>query len=160
MAELSAEDLFQHAGDELHLLREIVRTQQALMSAFSRAMGMPASRFAVMRALAGAPSGDLGVMELATQLGINAAAVTRQIKDMEGEHLVRRRADAKDGRRTYVSLSAKGAKLFEQLHRRSHDLERALVAAIGAEKMAVAADVLAQLRNFVGSLKRDDCTND
>lgn len=142
---------FRHQGDELHLLREVVRTHQVLMAAFSRGMGMPASRFALMRLLAVSENG-VGVMDLAAQLGVNAAAVTRQVKELERDGLVRRRPDARDGRRHYVSLSAKGARLFEEMHERSHGLERALASVISTGEMTAAAAVLAKLRDFVGTL--------
>jgi DNA-binding MarR family transcriptional regulator len=145
--------LFRHKGDEPHLLREIVRAHQALMAGFTRSTGMPASRFVLMRLLANSEDG-LGVMELADELDINAAAVTRQVKEMEREGLVRRRADSRDGRRNYISLSAKGARLFERIHDRNHELERALVAFLGAENMATAAATLVKLREFIATLER------
>lgn len=141
-----------HRGDEPHLLREVIRTYQVLMAGFSREIGMPASRLALLRLLAVAEI-DLGVMDLARQLGINAAAVTRQVQELEREGLVRRRADSKDGRRSYVSLSPKGQKLFEEIHNRSHKLERSLSSAIGAEEMATATTVLAKLRAFLEGLR-------
>jgi DNA-binding MarR family transcriptional regulator len=144
----SAPERFPHRGDEPHLLREVVRTYQVLMTGFSRKTGMPSSRFAVMRLLAFAES-DFGIMDLARQLDINAAAVTRQVQDLQREGLVLRRADAKDGRRSYVSLSAKGRKLFEQIHERTHKLEQALSSVLGAEEMRSAALVLTKLRTFV-----------
>lgn len=148
------EDLH-HKGDEPHFLREIVRTHQVLMAGFAREVGMPASRFALMHLLAGADRG-LGVMDLARQLGINAAAVTRQVKEMEGQRLVQRRADPVDGRRSYVKLSPKGLKLFEEIHDRSHELERSLSLVAGAEEMVVAATVLAKLRTFIEGLRSDE----
>ncbi len=121
-----------HHGDEPHLLREVFRTYQALMAGFSRQTGMPASRFALMRQLALSES-DIGLADLARCLGINPAAVTRQVQELEAEHLVRRRADPKDGRRSYVRLSPKGRKQFEEIHERSHELERSLSSALGAD---------------------------
>jgi DNA-binding MarR family transcriptional regulator len=138
----------QHRGDEPHLLREVVRTYQVLMAGFSRKIGMPASRFALMRLLALTES-DVGVMDLARQLGVNAAAVTRQLQELESEQLIRRRADTRDGRRSHVSLSPKGKRLFEEIHERSHELERSLSSVLGAEEMRSAAVVLTKLRAFV-----------
>jgi DNA-binding MarR family transcriptional regulator len=137
-----------HRGDEPHLLREILRTYQVLMSGFARATGMPSSRFALMRLLANA-AGDVGVTDLARQLGINPAAVTRQVQELEVEHLVKRRADPRDGRRSYVALSPKGRKQFEAIHARTHELESSLAAVLGAEEMERAAVVLSKLRAFV-----------
>lgn len=138
----------EHRGDELHLLREIFRTYQVLMSAFARHTGMPASRFALMRVLA-TREGDVGITDLARKLGVNLAAVSRQIKELEGERIVRRRPDARDKRRSYVSLTPKGRKLFERIHERTHELERSLGEVLGTEEMTRAAVLLSDLRTFV-----------
>ena len=141
-------DGLRHCGDEPHLLREVFRTYQVLMSGFARKSGMPASRFALMRVLA-LSERDVGLADLARQLGINPAAVTRQVQELEAEHLVRRRADAKDGRRSFVTLSPKGRRQFDEIHERTHELERSLASALGAEEMAAAATTLANLRTFL-----------
>jgi DNA-binding MarR family transcriptional regulator len=137
-----------HRGDEPHLLRDIVRTHQVLMAGFARRVGVPAARFAVMRLLVGAER-DIGIMDLARQLGINAAAVTRQIQELESEGLVRRRADPRDKRRHSLKLSPKGLRLFGQIHDRTHALERRLSTVITAEEMAAATQTLAKLRALV-----------
>lgn len=140
------------AGDESHLLREIVRTNQVLVGGFSRLVGMTASRVAVLRLLAIAAPEGAGILKLARQLGINAAAVTRLVKVMEAERLVLRRADASDGRRTCITLSAKGMRTFERLHRHGHELERALASIISAREMAVTVKVLTSLRTYLENL--------
>ena len=122
------------------------------MTAFSRNTGMPASRFTLMRLLA-LSEGNVGVTDLARQLEINAAAVTRQVQELERERLVIRRADKKDGRRSYIRLSAKGKKLFEDIHERTHDFERLLASVLGAEEMQNAAMVLAKLRDFIEDIR-------
>jgi DNA-binding MarR family transcriptional regulator len=147
-----AVERLKHRGDEPHLLREVFRTYQVLSSGVARQTGMPASRFALMRLLA-LSEGDIGLVELARQLGTNPAAVTRQVQDLEAEHLVKRRADAKDGRRSYVTLSPKGRKRFKEIHERTHELERSLASALGPEEMAAAAAVLANLRAFLERLR-------
>jgi DNA-binding MarR family transcriptional regulator len=150
--ETSRLEKLHHRGDEPHLLREVVRTYQVLMAGFSRKIGIPASQFALMRLLAVAES-DVGVMDLARQLGVNAAAVTRQVKVLERERLVSRRADPKDGRRSYVNLSPKGQRLFEEIHERTHELEQSLSSVLGTEEMRSAAMVLTKLRTFVDGLR-------
>ena len=141
-------DTLPHRGDEPHLLREILRTYQVLMAGFARQTGIPAARFVLMRLLANAPEG-VGITELARQLGINPAAVTRQVQELEVEGLIRRRAVRRDGRRTSIRLSAKGEKLFAAIHARTHELEQSLALALGADKMRNAALVLRNLRVFV-----------
>ena len=109
---------------------------------------MPASRFALMRLLA-LSSVPVGTTDLSRQLGVNAAAVTRQLKDMEREHLSRRRTDRRDGRRSYASLTPRGKKVFQNLHRRTHALESSLVSLLGADEMRQAAELLRRLRTFI-----------
>lgn len=135
-----------------HLVRELVRTYQALMSGFTREVGMPASRLAVMRLLAISPDAQMGVVALARQLEIHAAAVTRQLQEMEKGGLVQRRADSHDRRRIHFGLTSKGRKLFAEIHDRSHRLESTLTIEIGASKMATAATVLVQLRTYIEKL--------
>lgn len=147
-------DHFQHKGDELHLLRDISRTSQIMMTTFSRAMGIPASRFMLMKYLAMNENG-VGVTELAAKMEVNPAAVVRLLKEMEDERIVLRRGDPRDKRRNYVSLSPKGVKLFEQLHLRSHELERALGAFIDPKDIVVATRVLAKLREFMESIAHE-----
>lgn len=140
------------SGEEAHLLREIVRTNQVLVSGFSRVVGMSASRMALMRLLAITAPEGVGILKLARQLGINAAAVTRLVKTMEEERLIVRRADAEDGRRTCIRLSAKGMNTFERLHTHGHELEQSLSSIISAGDIAVAVRVLMSLRTFLENL--------
>jgi DNA-binding MarR family transcriptional regulator len=74
------------------------------------------------------------------------------VKEMEDESLVRRRADPKDGRCSYVKPSPKGLRMFEEIHNRSHELERSLSSVISAEEMVVATAVLVKLRTFLEGL--------
>ena len=138
-----------HAGDESHLLREVMRTHQALLNVFSREVGMPAARLALLRLLAIAHPEGIGVMEMARRLGVNAAAITRQVKAMEATRLVVRRADAKDKRRSWVKFTAKGLRTFEQIHQRAHVFERSLNAVAGEEEIAAATQVLLKVRTAI-----------
>ncbi len=150
--ELKATAELRHRGDEPHLLREVFRTYQVLMSVFSRRTGMPASRFALMRLLAVA-EGDVGLADLARQLGIDPAAVTRQVQELEAGNLVNRRADPRDGRRSCITLSPKGRRQFEAIHARTHELEKSLSTELGTEEMAAAATTLANLRTFLEKMR-------
>ena len=92
-------------------------------------------------------------MDLARSLGVNAAAVTRQVQDLERDRLLQRRSAPNDGRRTRLSLSPKGQRIFEEIHERSHVLERSLSSVITADEMATAVTVLSKLRAFVEGLR-------
>jgi DNA-binding MarR family transcriptional regulator len=138
----------QRQGSQPHLIQEIIRTYQVLIADIARRTGMKSSRFALMRVLADSHA-DLGVMELARQLGINAAAVTRQVQELESERLVRRRADPNDGRRTCLRLSAKGQGLMDELLELSRQFEQLLSSEIGGDEMTNAATTLKNLRAFL-----------
>lgn len=141
--------LHRHRAGDPHLLREVMRLHQVLMAGFVRQTGMTATRFALMRLVAQAGGGGIGVMELARRLGVNAAAVTRQVAEMQRDGLVDRLADARDGRRSHVSLSPKGVRRFATIHGRSHELEQALAAVVGPDAMRAAARTLAALRRAI-----------
>jgi len=141
-------EVLPHRGDEPHLLREVFRTYQALMSGLSRQTGMPAARFALLRQLALAEAA-VGVTGLARRLEIDPAAVTRQVQELARAGLVRRRADPRDARRRLVELTPKGRKLFAAIHERHHELERALATELGEREMRQAAELLVRLRAWI-----------
>ena len=149
----SIEDL-RIRDDKPHLAREVVHTYQVLIAGLSWKLGMTASRFALMRLLWAADR-DVGVMDLSRRLGVNAAAVTRMVQELEGERLVQRRADPKDARRNYVRLSPKGRKVFGVVHNLSHEFELSLSSVISDEERTIAIAVLAKLRTFAVELCRD-----
>jgi DNA-binding MarR family transcriptional regulator len=137
-----------HKGGEPHLLFEIMRTQRALINCFSRKMGLPFSRVTLLRVLATASPEAIGILDIARRLNINGAAVTRQIKEMERLGLVARAPDQRDARRQQVKLSAKGRKLFEQIHQMQHEFEKSFVSSeLIPEEVETAASVLSKLRS-------------
>lgn len=142
-----------HKGDEPHLLREVMRVHQALLNVFSRQVGMPASRLALMRLIAVSHSEDIGIMEIARRLAVNAAAVTRLVKEMESEGLVDRIADTRDGRRSYIKLSPEGFRVFEQIHKRAHEFEQEVGSLVSSDDMTTAVRVLSRLREALESLR-------
>lgn len=134
-----------HGPTETHFLRELLRIQQLLAAGFFRRTGMASSRFALLRLLAVAPQGS-SVTSLARRVGIDPAAVTRQLQAMEKEGLVTRTADPSDRRRTLLALSPKGEDVFAGIHRRGHELERRLEGCVPAHDLAVAVSALTAIR--------------
>jgi DNA-binding MarR family transcriptional regulator len=137
---------FDCPGDQIHLLHEIMKVHQALLSVFSRVVGMPSSRLDLLRLLVVSYPEGIGIMDLAKRLGINAAAVTRQVKEIEAEHLISRYPDSSDGRRNYVKLTPEGVQKLEKFHQRGQEFETRLCKAISPNDMAATARVLAQVR--------------
>ncbi len=136
-----------------HLLQEVMRTSQALLAVFSRQVGMPASRLALLRLLAIAHPAGLGVTRMAREMGINAAAVTRAVKDLERERLVAIRADPSDARRRIARLTPAGLRAFHTLHERGHDLEKAVAIEVPEQDVETATRVLTRLRAAIEALR-------
>lgn len=139
-----------HSREESHFLRELIRAYQALLNAFSHEVGAPASRLMLLRLLATSQPEALGTMAIARRLGVNAAAVTRQLNALEAEGMVAREADARDNRRTIVRLTAAGMQEFLRAHESAHEFERRLASAVSSEDLAIAIRVLAQVRASLG----------
>lgn len=137
-----------HVGDESHLFRDLFRTHQAVATAFHRGVGAPSSRMGLLRLVVVA-QGELGTNELARRMGVDAAVVTRQLKELEAEGLVARRAHATDGRRTTVKLTAAGRRAFRELHDRGHAYERALAAEVSPRDIEATRRVLEAMRRVV-----------
>jgi DNA-binding MarR family transcriptional regulator len=143
----------EHRGDEPHLLRDLYRTQQALLGVFSRAIGISAARLALLRLLAVERPGGAGVMEIARGLGIHAAAVTRLVREMEEQRWLVKRSDPVDGRRSSVRLTAKGRLQFRKVHERMHALERSLGERLAEQDIRATINVLAELRKALEQYK-------
>lgn len=139
-------EILEHRGDELHLLRELYRTQQAMLNVIPRIIGISSSRLALLRLLAVEMPREAGVMEIARRLGINAAAVTRLVREMEEQKWVQRRSDSRDGRRNFVSLTAKGRLQFRKIHERMHAFERSVGEKLDLEDVQATIRVLGALR--------------
>jgi len=138
-----------HQGAEAHLVLEIMHTSKSLLSVFSREMGLSMSQLLLLRVMAGASRKGIGVLEIARRMGINGAAITRQIKKMEEGGLVIRRADKHDGRKSYLRLSAKGRALFLEIHQRVHEFEDLLITDLEKEDIETVKRVLVQLQTAI-----------
>ena len=139
----------EHSGDESHLILEILNTSKALLSAFSHGTGIPVSQMVFMRILAGVGHEGVGVLDIARMMGVNGAAVTRKVKQMEQRGLVLRRSDRHDGRKSYIRLSAKGRRQFQEVHQRLHAFEDFLGTSLGKEEIETTKRVLSHLRTVL-----------
>ncbi len=130
-----------------------MRTSQAVFAVFSREVGIPASRLALLRLLAVVHPGGAGVVQLAQEMGVDAAFVTRSVQRLAADRLVSVRADPSDGRRKQVSLTAAGIRAFERLHERGHRLEAQVAGEVSAADIENAIRVLGRLRAAIESMR-------
>jgi DNA-binding MarR family transcriptional regulator len=141
-----------HRNGDTHLIREVMLTHQALVNVISRRVGVAPSRLALLRLFAVRNHESLGVMKIARLMGVNVAAISRQVKDLETLGYVRRSDDLRDHRRTSLQLTAEGQKAFEEVHERAHLLETALMSGATTAEIEIAAKILGLLRSVADGL--------
>ena len=141
-----------HQGN--HLLRELLHAHLALLNLFSREVGITPARLKLFHEFLHADQDGIGLSDLALRLGVTPALVTRQVKELEREGLVRRRSDSRDGRRSFIYLSAKGKCEVLNLHERAHRFEAALIKDMNPEDVAVAINILSSLSEKLESWRR------
>ncbi len=145
--------VLEHRGGEPHLLKELYLTNQSLLINLPRIVGTSVSRLALLRLLAIELVGETGTMEIARRLGVNPAAVTRTLNEMEEQKWVRRGPDPKDGRHRLVRLTQKGHREFHRIHERMHELESSIGERLGTQEVESAVKVLVEIRTVVEKLK-------
>ncbi|MGB3290637.1 MAG: MarR family transcriptional regulator [Burkholderiaceae bacterium] len=91
---------------QLQAIQQLGRTYRALMSAFEAGVGHSMPRWRILLALHRA--GELSQKQLAQELPMDPAALTRQIKTIEQMGWVERHADPADNRLTNVALTPSG----------------------------------------------------
>ena len=93
--------------------------------------------------------GQLPAAALATAAGMDLGAVSRQVRHLEDDGLVRRSSDPGDGRVTLVDLTGAGREVAERLHAISAGhLEQALAGWSATERR----DLARSLRRLVDDL--------
>jgi MarR family transcriptional regulator, transcriptional regulator for hemolysin len=126
------------------LVQELARTYHEVGVAFERETGMSRSR---LHLLASLRAGDeLSQAELQQALGVDGAAITRQVKQLETDGLVARRADPEDHRFTLVALTAQGRKLADTVVRKRDAFEARLGSVVNAKDAAQMLKTFEKLR--------------
>ncbi|MBB5213588.1 MarR family winged helix-turn-helix transcriptional regulator [Parapusillimonas granuli] len=109
---------------QLRAIQQLGRTYRALMAAFEARIGLSMPRWRILLNLH--QSGERSQKQLARDLRMDPAALTRQIKTIEQEGWVERHTDAADNRLTNVALTAAGRALVARtLPRRTAFVETA-----------------------------------
>jgi DNA-binding MarR family transcriptional regulator len=141
--ESRVEDLLPANWNQSVLLALAV-TGHVFRAAFEGFMGMPISRLRLLMNMYA--RGELSQADLQRFLEVDGATITRQVKQMEAEGLLQRRADPKDNRFTLVALTTAGGATVEALIKRGREFEQVAVAGIDRKQLRDAAEVLAQMR--------------
>jgi DNA-binding MarR family transcriptional regulator len=91
----------------------------------------------------------VGVRTLRQRLGLDSGYVSRLLRQLEDEGLVRVVADPADGRRRLATLTPRGRREWRALDDRSEELARALVAPLTDSQRARLAEALATAERLV-----------
>ena len=94
-------------------------------------------------------AGGAVVIDLRRRLGLDSGYLSRLLRSLEGDGLVAVAADATDGRRRRVMLTAEGEEAWRDLERRSEALARRLVGALDPGRRAALAEALAAAERLV-----------
>jgi DNA-binding MarR family transcriptional regulator len=142
--------LFQHdaGGQYLHLFREVMLSYRAFLRRMSAQTGVSGAQFELLRLLALA-DGRSSTSELARELDVDPAAVTRLVAGLTEIGLVTREDDARDRRRRPVLLTPSGRDFMVKLHAELHERESALGTRLDPADVATAAEVLRTIRSVL-----------
>lgn len=132
-------------GTDTHLLNfQIGSAYRALIIGFERVVGITIARFRVLHAFGDAP--EVSQAQLQRQLGLDAASITRQVKALETEGLVVRRADPSDNRFTLVALTDTGRAAVDALLPMAEAYGTRLQEGCDPREIAIAAQLLDVIR--------------
>jgi len=123
---------------------ELLRAREAAMSQFRpllRAHGLTEQQWRVIRVLAEHDGIDAG--EVASRSFLLAPSLTRILQYLEKEGLVRRTANRKDQRRSVLTLTGKGRRIFDSVGPDSERRYAQIEAAFGKERLEQLYDLLA-----------------
>ena len=99
----------------------------------------------------GRAAGGIAVLELRTRLGLDSGYVSRLLRQLEMDGLVRVSADVDDGRRRTAQLTARGRAAWNDLDRRSAELAEHLVAPLSPRHREQLSAALATADRLLGA---------
>ncbi|MHB0879047.1 MAG: MarR family winged helix-turn-helix transcriptional regulator, partial [Anaerolineae bacterium] len=132
------------------LMRDMGFAYWALVKAAERHVGLPRARARLLGHVAMA--GEVSQADLQKQLGIDGAAITRQVKLLEAEGLVARRPDPADNRVTLVVVTPAGADRLADVMTKARAFMETCLIGIDAEDIATVVRVLGRMRENVAGL--------
>ncbi len=138
-------------GDSI--LQHLGQTYHEVVTSFERFMGMSRPRWAILNRLSREESITQAV--LAQRLRVHAAAITRQVKQLEAEGLVTRWSHPEDNRYTVVALTAQGRESVERLRSDRDAFERIVTAGLDADEIDHMRRGLAHIRHNLEAFEQE-----
>jgi homoprotocatechuate degradation regulator HpaR len=128
---------------EHSLPMELLKAREAAMARFRpmlREHGLTEQQWRVIRALADFDKIDAS--ELAKRSFLLAPSLTRILQHLESEKLLKRSADSNDQRRSVLTLTASGRKLFSQVAPDSASLYEDIERSFGSKRLDLLYELL------------------
>ncbi len=135
----------------------LLRAREAVMRQFRpslREHGLTEQQWRILRALAAIETVE--VTELARTAFLLGPSLSRILRDLEARHLIERRTDKTDQRRSVVSISEKGVKLMASVAPRSEAIYAEITRRYGARKLAELQDMLGELEQSLAGVGGSD----
>ncbi len=132
------------------ILHHISHTYFEMTAAFERQIGMSRARWAILSRLDSQES--ITQATLAQVLRVDAAAITRHVKQLEAEGLVRRWSAPEDNRFTEVALTAQGREFVRSQRRVRDEFERVATAGLSDEEIERLRGYLTHIRHNLETL--------
>lgn len=131
---------------------ELLKAREAAMARFRpmlRKHGLTEQQWRVVRALT--EYGPLEASDLATRSFLLAPSVSRILQFLEKQGHIKRSPGENDQRKSIVSLTAAGHKLFDVIAPDSEVLYAEIETEIGAEKIEALYEILAEFYETLGN---------
>lgn len=106
------------------------------------------------RILANLSHGSSAVNEIAALHGVSQPAMSKMVDCLYQKGLLLREVDENDRRRSELSLSAEGRKLFKKIQRKAYKNFEALASSSGVSYSGL-VEALETLKNFTESIEQD-----
>jgi len=137
---------------EHSLPMELLKAREAAMARFRpmlREHGLTEQQWRVIRALADFDKIDAS--ELAKRSFLLAPSLTRILQHLESEKLLKRSADSNDQRRSVLTLTASGRKLFSQVAPDSASLYDDIERSFGGERLDLLYELLEEFHQTLNN---------
>lgn len=139
-------------NQNLQFFLHLARLQAVMARRFDSRLGggLGFTDFVILHHLSQAEGEKLRRVDLAEKLGLTASGVTRLLAPMEKIGLIKREADARDARVSYVLLAPGGKRLLAERMERAEMLSEEAIPDALKEKMVELSGALATLNATMG----------
>jgi DNA-binding MarR family transcriptional regulator len=135
-------------NQSLKILMNLTKVQAVISRRFDRLSvhGIGFNDFIILYILVQTEGKRIRRIDLAEKIGLTASGVTRMLLPLEKTGLVKREANERDARVSYVVLTEAGKRLFEEARETAGSLAKDIIPAEKAKKIhAPLSDILTEL---------------